>query len=177
MTSHMPAVPFDDAAADANASTINDALAELDRLVNPPLGVSPHFKSCWAQVTAVRSSLSDLHPLRSIDRDHFFRELNRICADFKHIQDEYWLERNTTSERAHSYVLNDIQSARFAAEGARDGDDLRETYAKLQEIREHLTSKDSSDFGAQMLRDARSGSKSKSTGTESSRCPTWPTTS
>jgi hypothetical protein len=156
MTSHVPVVALDDAAADANASTVREALAELDRLVKPPLGVSPHFKSCWAQVTTVRSSLSDRRPLRNIDRDHFFRELNRICADLKRIQDEYWLERNTTSERAHSYVLSDIQSARFAADGARDTDGLREAYAKLQEIREQLTSHDSSDFGSQMLRDARS---------------------
>jgi hypothetical protein len=140
MTSHVPVVALDDAAADANASTVREALAELDRLVKPPLGVSPHFKSCWAQVTTVRSSLSDRRPLRNIDRDHFFRELNRICADLKRIQDEYWLERNTTSERAHSYVLSDIQSARFAADGARDTDGLREAYAKLQEIREQLTS-------------------------------------
>ena len=155
MKASSPALPFDDDAAEAHARTITDALTELARLVNPPLGVSPHFKSCWAQVTAVRSSLSDLRPRRNVDRDHFFRELNRICADLKHTQDEYWLERNTTSERTHGYVLNDIQSARFAAEGARDGDDLREAYAKLQEIREQLTSQDSSDFGAQMLRDAR----------------------
>ena len=155
MTASSPALPFDNVAADTNASAVREALGELDRLVTPPLGASPHFKSCWAQVTAVRSSLCDLRPLRNVDRDYFFRELSRLCANLKHIQDDYWLARNTTSARAHSYVLSDIQSARFAAEGARDGDDLREAYAKLQAIREQLTSRDSSDFGAQMLRDAR----------------------
>ena len=146
---------FDDQAADKHASTVKDALDELDHRIHPSLGASPHFKSCWEQVARVRSLLSGLRPIRKVDRDELHTRLGEMRGVLKHLQDKYLLERKTTSDRVREYVLNDCRSARLSAEGACDADRLREVEGKIREIGERLIGRDRDSFGAQLLKEAR----------------------
>lgn len=141
--------------ADSRTSSVKDALDELDHRIHPSLGASPHFKSCWEQVTLVRSLLSNLRHSRKEDRNTLCSRLNELCDSLKHLQDEYFLGRKVTSERIRGYVLNDLQSAHFSAEGARDADTLREPHEKMQEIRERLLSHEPDSWGVQMLKEDR----------------------
>jgi hypothetical protein len=146
---------FDDRAADKHASTVRDVLDELDHAIHPSLGASPHFKSCWEKVAHVRSLLSTLRPIRKEDRDKLSTRLNEQRSALKHLQDEYWLERKTTSDRVREYVLNDLRSARLSAHSAQGVDGLREAEEKLEQTREKLMVRDRDSWGSQLLKEAR----------------------
>jgi hypothetical protein len=146
---------FNNQAADKHATTVKDALDELDHRIHPSLGACPHFKSCWEQVTHVRSLLPNLRPIRKEDQDKLSSRLNELCDSLKHLQDDYWLERSTISNRVREYVLNDLQSARHSAEGARDAHGLREAEEKIERIRRTLLGRDRDSWGAQLLKEAR----------------------
>jgi len=146
---------FDDQVADKHASTVRDALDELDHRIHPSLGACPHFKSCWEQVAYVRTLLSGLRPIRKVDRDKLDARLAEMRGVLKHLQEEYWLEPKTTSDRVRGYVLNDLHSACLSAQGARGPEGLREAEEKIQQISEKLMGRSRDALGAQLLREAR----------------------